>query len=322
MRNPVTRLLAMIAIELAAVGALSEHGAQSQGIGPGVFGPLIEACEMDRSPLQTRIIVQSSLAGADAEWTEGGWVALDDDSGEVLLLDETVELTERWAVGRSGIGRASPLIVGGRTTGFINEEGLTLTGGRGPYPIFGEADHAVAADMNQVIYASGGSIFTLDLSSSGPKRLYTSQDFGISVDETKGLPPDGLVRRGGDGALYVAWRAQSSIWRLEENGLPMMVVQRCVPEALRRTHLDAPLIDLGHLGFTEEVSISVSSISDFVVLNSGDVLVLGELKVGPVPVPVSWTSGRPKHQAAFLLSFSRARAGVMYPCRCRSQPLL
>ena len=41
-----------------------------------------------------------------------------------------------------------------------------------------------------------------------------------------------------------------------------------------------------------------------------------------VPVPVSWTSGRPKHQAAFRLSFSRARAGVMYPCRWRSQPLL
>ena len=41
-----------------------------------------------------------------------------------------------------------------------------------------------------------------------------------------------------------------------------------------------------------------------------------------VPVPVFWTSGRLKHQAAFRLSFSRARAGVMYPCRWRSQPLL
>ena len=41
-----------------------------------------------------------------------------------------------------------------------------------------------------------------------------------------------------------------------------------------------------------------------------------------VPVPVFWTSGRLKHQAALLLSFSRARAGVMYPCRWRSQPLL
>ncbi|MDE2653539.1 MAG: hypothetical protein OXI71_06940, partial [Gemmatimonadota bacterium] len=36
--------------------------------------------------------------------------------------------------------------------------------------------------------------------------------------------------------------------------------------------------------------------------------------VAVVPVPVSWTSGRPKHQAALRLNFSRARAGVMYPC--------
>ena len=45
-------------------------------------------------------------------------------------------------------------------------------------------------------------------------------------------------------------------------------------------------------------------------------------QVAPVPVPVFWTSGRPNHQAALRLSFSRARAGVMYPCRWRSQPLL
>ena len=38
--------------------------------------------------------------------------------------------------------------------------------------------------------------------------------------------------------------------------------------------------------------------------------------------PVFWTSGRLKHQAALRLNFSRARAGVMYPCRWRSQPLL
>ena len=32
--------------------------------------------------------------------------------------------------------------------------------------------------------------------------------------------------------------------------------------------------------------------------------------------------GRLKHQAALLLGFWRTRAGVMYPCRWRSQPLL
>ena len=39
-----------------------------------------------------------------------------------------------------------------------------------------------------------------------------------------------------------------------------------------------------------------------------------------VPVPVFWTSGRLKHQAAFRLSFSRARAGVMYPWRWMEKP--
>ena len=44
--------------------------------------------------------------------------------------------------------------------------------------------------------------------------------------------------------------------------------------------------------------------------------------LGPVVVPVFWTRGRPKHQAAQRLSFSRTRAGVRYPCRWRSHPRL
>ena len=52
------------------------------------------------------------------------------------------------------------------------------------------------------------------------------------------------------------------------------------------------------------------------------VLAGGVWIVHRVPVPVSWTRGRPKHQAALRLNFSRARAGVMYPCRWSSQPLL
>ena len=34
------------------------------------------------------------------------------------------------------------------------------------------------------------------------------------------------------------------------------------------------------------------------------------------------TRGRLEHQAALRLNFSRARAGVMYPCHCRSQPVV
>jgi len=44
--------------------------------------------------------------------------------------------------------------------------------------------------------------------------------------------------------------------------------------------------------------------------------------VPPVPVPVFGTSGRLKHHAALRLNFSRARAGVRYPWRWRSQLLL
>ena len=40
-----------------------------------------------------------------------------------------------------------------------------------------------------------------------------------------------------------------------------------------------------------------------------------------VPVPVSWTSGRPNH-AAFRVNSSRTWAGVRYPCRSRSHPRL
>ena len=46
------------------------------------------------------------------------------------------------------------------------------------------------------------------------------------------------------------------------------------------------------------------------------------LAVNHVVVPVFWTRGRPKHQAALRLSFSRTRAGVRYPCRWRSHPRL
>ncbi|MXX33428.1 MAG: hypothetical protein F4107_13980 [Gemmatimonadetes bacterium] len=58
-----------------------------------------------------------------------------------------------------------------------------------------------------------------------------------------------------------------------------------------------------------------------VLRRPGDIETI-EAEVADVPVPVSWTSGRPKHQAALRLNFSRTRAGVMYPCRWSSQPLL
>ena len=58
-------------------------------------------------------------------------------------------------------------------------------------------------------------------------------------------------------------------------------------------------------------------------LQVGDVRIKGSRDVvWGVVVPVFWTRGRPKHQAAQRLSFSRTRAGVRYPCRWRSHPRL
>ena len=279
MRPPLTPSLSLNAVALAGIGALVAGDAQSQGIGPEAFGELNVACAMDRKPLNASVVAQSSLAGAHAEWTEGGWVALDDDTGEILLLDEAIALTSRRPKTWSGFG-TPPLIVGGRTSGFIDQEGLKLMDGRGPHPI-GEPDHALADQQNRVLYTSAGSVFALDLSSWETRRLLTPGDFGMSTDEVSGLPPEGLLRIGDDGVLYIAWRAQSSIWRVVPGAQPRMLVQRCVPEQLLQTHTEAPRIDLSHLGYTDEVKMSISSVSDFVVLNTGELLVLGELRVGP-----------------------------------------
>ena len=278
-RLPTARTLSLNAIALAGISALIAEEALRQGIGPEVFGGLNVACALDRKPLETAIVAQSSLAGADAEWTEGGWIAVDDNTGDILWLDEAIALTSRRANVRSGFG-TSPLIVGGRTTGFVDQEGLKLINGHGPHPI-GEPDHAVADEQAHVFYTSGGSVFALDLSSRQTRRILTPEDFGMSIDEVRGLPPEGLLRLGDDGALYIAWRAQSSIWKVVDGAQPRLLVQRCVPEQLRRTHIEAPRIDLMDLGYSNEVKISISSVSDFVVLNSGELLVLGELRVGP-----------------------------------------
>ena len=67
---------------------------------------------------------------------------------------------------------------------------------------------------------------------------------------------------------------------MQEGAAPTLLVQRCVPERLSRTHFDAPRVDFSHLGFPDSLKVSVSSINDFVVLKSGEILVLGELSVG------------------------------------------
>ena len=59
-----------------------------------------------------------------------------------------------------------------------------------------------------------------------------------------------------------------------------------------------------------------------IILRNAEELTNPDRIAAVVVVPVFWTRGRPKHQAALRLSFSRTRAGVRYPCRWRSHPRL
>ncbi len=282
MRAPSPCVLASVAIVMAGIGAIPEGGALGQqdgGFGWETLGGLIEACELRRKPLETRTVAQSSLPGAIAERTESGWVALHDVSGEILRLDQGIGLESRRPGMWSGVGEP-PLIVAGGEVGFIDKEGLTLMGRQDVYPVFGAPSHAVADGLGQVFYASVGSVYALDLESRETTRVQTPADFGMAVDEASGLPPEGQLRMGADGALYVAWKAQSSVWKVEKDAAPILAVQRCVPEQLLRTHVEAPRVDLTHLGYRDRIRMSVSSINDFIVLQSGEMLVLGELRVG------------------------------------------
>lgn len=282
MRPTLSCLLASIAIAVTGLGVVPEGealGQQDAGFGWETLGGLIEGCELQRKSLEARTVAQSSLPGAVAERAESGWVALHDGSGEVLLLDQNIGLEIRHPGRWSGVGEP-PLIVVGGEIGFIDQEGLTLIGRQEVYPIFGEPSHAVADGSGRVFYASAGSVYALDLESRETTRLLAPDDFGMTVDEISGLPPEGHLRIGADGVLYVAWQAQSSIWKVEQDAAPALVAQRCVPEQLLRTHVEAPRVDLTHLGYRDRVKISVSSINDFIVLRSGELLVLGELRVG------------------------------------------
>lgn len=273
-----------IAVVMAGIGMFAAgdaHGQQRHGIGRDAFGELGEACELSRRPLRTRIVTQSSLAAATAERTADGWAAIDEDSGDVLLLGEAIELSYRIPGAWSG-GGETPVIVPGSELALIDVGDRELTPVRGgePYAVSGEPSHAVSDGRGRVVYVASGSIFALDLESREATRLLTPGDFGMTVDEAKGLPPEGRLRLGDDGVIYVAWRAQSTIWRVQEGAAPTLLVERCVPERLSRTHLDAPRVDFSHLGFPDSLKVSVSTINDFVVLKSGEILVLGELSVG------------------------------------------
>ena len=130
------RPAAPAAIALTMGAHLPVDQAQGQGIGPEVFGGLVEACSMDRKPLKVRVITQSVYDGANVEWVEGGWVALEEGTGDLLLLNDAAELAERWGRTHSGL-EGPPLILGGARVGRLEQTGLVFMDKQGAYPVLG-----------------------------------------------------------------------------------------------------------------------------------------------------------------------------------------
>ena len=120
---------------------------------------------------------------------------------------------------------------------------------------------------------------------SGPARLAADYAFGICGghpfrDGNKRIlsPADPRIssytrtmfRRVRNVVDEVVQRGARLLAKIEEDAAPLLVAQRCVPEQLLRTHLEAPRVDLTHLGYRDRIKMSVSSINDFIVLESGE----------------------------------------------------
>ncbi len=287
----------LLVILLSAVGgttviSLPEQASAQQlvtvrrdAFGSDPMGRLNDACEMDRQPLDVRVVARNSnVTGLVAESVPDGWMVVDKAAGDIVVLDQQLREVVRWQDGTGPSRRwMDPEVLAMLPTGDIAAidswagPALVMPGRDGSHPVFGDPTHAVAGGPSSIIYAAGAGIFELDVEKGTTRRLWTLQDFGMAVDPENGRAPTFRMRTQDDGTLHVAWRIQSSIWTVDGQSGPQLRVQRCAPEPLLRTHLDAPSVSLGTLG---PVKVSISSIADFMVLESGEVLVLGALSVG------------------------------------------
>ena len=282
--------------------------------GADPMGTLNDACKMDRQLLAARVIARNSnITALVAESVPGGWMVVDQVDGDIVLLDEQLREETRWKTG-TGLDRQwmNPEVLVMMPTGEVAAidswagPAVVMPGRDGSHPVFGNPTHAVAGRPNSIIYASGVGIYELDMDGGSTRRLWTLEDFGMALDPEKGRAPTFRMRVQDDGTLYIAWRIQSSIWSSEGGSVPQLKVQRCAPKPLLRTHLDAPRVSLGTLG---TVMVSISSIADFMVLESGEVLVLGALSVGDKnhrSIELYGTDGSMKR--AWELPISRASA--------------
>src|SRR5690606_24311379 len=78
------------------------------------------------------------------------------------------------------------------------------------------------------------------------REVWSSADFGITRTAAGALPVM-LLRSSPAGQPYVGFKGPSTIWSLAADR-PSEVVQRCVPEPLRNSRQEAPLVELSGFG--------------------------------------------------------------------------
>lgn len=285
------------------------------------------------SVLEENLDVQGGLLAP----TESGWLSYDANAREVVEFDATLRELRRWGsiedpVGLMTMSTIGPALIDNSIPGFRVLDEATI------YPVMGVASDAVAADGRRIVYGTSGGVFELSLQEprSDQRRLFDLEDFGMPVHPANGLAPRFRLRTGQLGGLYVAWVTQSSIWALREGENPTRLVQRCVPEPLLHTHRSAPTITVGTM---TGLKAAVSSIQDYIVLRTGEILVLGALSVGDDDhrsielygrdgaliqaweLPIRHAVGRfdPRDPAKLLLYRARARGEGLKLVRLRGE---
>lgn len=250
---------------------------------------LFVACSLERSPLEVHEIARNSEYQPDAAVrVEGGWLIYDRWTQKVVELDNDLQRVAEW--GREGEGpmeyRPNPPGIGKTASGHV----FVVENTSPPSVMLFGADsveHQIvlpAATPRRVQHViDGGDTFFLARQDgifeaawgqrSALLRWEADRDFGIQVG-ADGQPPRFKMREGSDGTLYVAALAQSWLWSLGANVEPSRFIRRCVPKPWQEVHSTAP-----RLGGRNPLRFSVDTMEDFLVLSTGQVLVLGGLEV-------------------------------------------
>lgn len=274
-------VLAGLIAPLGPVLAQEQKMTVSLDFGADIMGPLNDACELDRLPLDVRVVARSpGTAGRVIQSVPGGWLVL--DKGDVVLLDDGLRESKRWGL-HLDERLIDPDFVVMLPTGELAlgygglEPQIVILGRAEPHLVFGSPTHAVAQGRSSIIYGSEAGFYELDTDDGIARQLWSLDDFGMPWDPENGVSPEFLLRVGDSTTVHVAWTIQSSIWTAGKSSEPQMRVQRCVPEPLTRVHNDAPRISVGAM---DNVKASVVSLADFIVMESGEIAVLGGLRVG------------------------------------------